>query len=157
MGMADDNSILARLMAVIEDRKVNRPAKSYTTKLFDGGLDAIGAKLCEEAAETIDAASVAHEDRGYSLTYEAGDLLYHLLVLLAYCGVPLTDVEEELTRRKWAEEDLAGKPKTDQRKALIALRLRRETAMTLAWIAQRLCMGSVNTLKNTLRLANSRD
>ena len=66
-------------------------------------------------------------------------------------------VKEELTRRKWAEEDLAGKLKTDGRKARIALRLRRESAMTLAWIAQRLHMGSANTLKNTLQLANSRD
>jgi REP element-mobilizing transposase RayT len=66
-------------------------------------------------------------------------------------------VQEELARHKWSEEDLAGKPKTDRAKARIALRLRRETTMTLAWIAGRLQMGSVNTLKNTLRLANSRD
>jgi len=66
-------------------------------------------------------------------------------------------VKEELARRKWAEEDLAGKPKTHRDKAGIALRLRRESTMTLAWIAGRLQMGSVNTLKNTLRLANSRD
>ena len=86
-------------MAVIEDRKTKQPAKSYTTKLFQGGVEAIGLKLCEESAEVFDAASVAHEDRGYSLTYEAADLLYHLLVLLAFCGVSLTDVEEELARR----------------------------------------------------------
>ncbi len=66
-------------------------------------------------------------------------------------------VQEELARRKWSEEDLAGKPKTDRKKAGIALRLRRETTMTLAWIAGRLRMGSVNTLKNTLRLVDSRD
>jgi REP element-mobilizing transposase RayT len=66
-------------------------------------------------------------------------------------------VQEELARPKWAEADLAGKPKTDRAKARIALRLRRETTMTLAWIAERLQMGSVNTLRNTLRLANSRD
>ena len=66
-------------------------------------------------------------------------------------------VQEELARRKWSEEDLAAKPKTDRHKARIALRLRRETTMTLGWIAGRLQMGSVNTLKNTLRLANSRD
>jgi hypothetical protein len=66
-------------------------------------------------------------------------------------------VNEELARRKWSEEDLAGKPKTDREKVQIARRLRRETTMRLAWIAGRLHMGSVNTLKNTLRLANSRD
>jgi hypothetical protein len=66
-------------------------------------------------------------------------------------------VKEELGRRRWAEEELARKPKTDRQKTRIALRLRRETTMTLAWIARRLQMGSVSTLKNTLRLANSRD
>jgi phosphoribosyl-ATP pyrophosphohydrolase len=97
--MSDPSGILARLMAVIEDRKAKRPAGSYTTKLFEGGVDAIGAKLCEEAAEVVDAATVAHEDRGYSVTYEAADLLYHFLVMLVQCGVPLIDVEEELGRR----------------------------------------------------------
>jgi phosphoribosyl-ATP pyrophosphohydrolase len=97
--MSETRQILAQLMAVIEDRKAKRPENSYTTKLFNGGIDAIGAKVCEEAAEVVDAASVAHEDRGYSVTYEAADLLYHLLVMLAYCDVPLIDVEEELARR----------------------------------------------------------
>jgi len=97
--MSVENSIFARLMTVLNDRKVNRPEKSYTTKLMDGGIKAIGAKVCEEAAEVVDAADVAHQDRGYSLTYEAADLIYHLLVLLAYCEVSLADVEEELSRR----------------------------------------------------------
>ena len=66
-------------------------------------------------------------------------------------------VKAELARRQWTEEDLARKPKTDRHKARLALRLRRETTMTLVWVARRLQMGSVNTLKNTLRLANSRD
>jgi REP element-mobilizing transposase RayT len=66
-------------------------------------------------------------------------------------------VREELARRRWVEQDLREKPKTDWHKARIARRLREETTMTLVWIAQRLRMGSVNTLKNTLRLANSRD
>ncbi len=66
-------------------------------------------------------------------------------------------VREELARRKWSEKDLGRRPKTDPNKARIALRLRKVTTMTMAWIARRLAMGSVNTLKNTLRLANSRD
>jgi REP element-mobilizing transposase RayT len=66
-------------------------------------------------------------------------------------------VKEELARRKWSEEKLGQRPKTDRQKTSIALRLRRETTMTLAWIARRLRMGSLNTLKNTLRLANSPD
>ena len=66
-------------------------------------------------------------------------------------------VREELARRGWAEKDLERKPKTDRHKARIARRLRRETTMALAWIARRLQAGCVNTLKNTLRLSNSRD
>lgn len=66
-------------------------------------------------------------------------------------------VKEELARRKWSEKELAEKPKTDRHKVRIALRLRRDTTMTLAWVARRLQMGSVNTLKNTLRLTNSLD
>ena len=66
-------------------------------------------------------------------------------------------VREELARRRWLEKELRHKPKTDGQKGRIARRLRQETTMTLAWIAQRLQMGSVNTLKNTLRLINSRD
>jgi phosphoribosyl-ATP pyrophosphohydrolase len=86
-------------MEVLEDRKAKRPSRSYTTQLYDGGVEAIGRKVCEEAAEVVDAASVAKDDRGYSLTYEAADLIYHLFVMMAYCGVTLTDVEEELARR----------------------------------------------------------
>jgi phosphoribosyl-ATP pyrophosphohydrolase len=105
------STIFARLMAVLEDRKVKRPAQSYTTKLFDGGVEAIGLKICEEAEEVVDAASVAHEDRGYSLTYEAADLIYHLLAMLACCGVSLAEVEEELTRR-FGKSGLRHTPKS---------------------------------------------
>ena len=66
-------------------------------------------------------------------------------------------VREELARRKWTNAELGEKPKTDRQKARIAGRLQEETTMTMAWIARRLQMGSVNTLKNTLRLADSRD
>jgi hypothetical protein len=66
-------------------------------------------------------------------------------------------VQVELARRSWSGKALAERPKTDRRKARIALRLREETTMTMEWIALRLKMGSVNTLKNTLRLTNSRD
>ena len=66
-------------------------------------------------------------------------------------------VQEELARQGWSERDLVERPKTDRRKAGIARRLRQETTMTLVWVARRLQMGSVNTLKNALRLADSRD
>ena len=51
-------------------------------------------------------------------------------------------VREELERLGWSVQDLEGRPKGDGRKVTIAARLRRETTMTLAWIAERLRMGA---------------
>ncbi|HYW78105.1 MAG TPA: phosphoribosyl-ATP diphosphatase [Thermoguttaceae bacterium] len=97
--MANDSSILRQLASVIEDRRRNRPPNSYTTKLLDRGLDAIGAKVVEEAAEAVEAAGAPDDCRHDALTHEAADLIYHLLVLLAHGGVTLDDVEAELARR----------------------------------------------------------
>ncbi len=109
-------SVFARLMEVIEDRKVNPPAKSYTTKLFAGGVDAIGAKIIEEAAEVVEAARMATESREQELQHEAADLIYHVFVMLGHCGVPLSAVEEELARRfgiSGIDEKAARPPKAD--------------------------------------------
>jgi len=96
--MSDGRTILPQLMALIEDRRANRPAGSYTTRLLDGGVDAIGAKICEEAAELVEAAREA-EQAPEHVIHEAADLVYHLLVMLAHCRLTLSDVERELTRR----------------------------------------------------------
>ena len=92
-------SVFARLMAVIEDRKANPPPKSYTTSLLQGGIAKIGAKITEEAAEVVEAASEPEAAGRAHLVYEAGDLLYHLFVLLAHREIPLEEVETELARR----------------------------------------------------------
>lgn len=99
--MDDARPVLERLMAVIEDRKQNPPPKSYTTTLFQGGVDRIGCKVMEEASEVVRAARKAAEtpESRAHLVAEAGDLLYHLLVLLCYEGVRLNEVEAELGRR----------------------------------------------------------
>ena len=97
--MSDLTAILGRLTAIIEDRKRKRPAGSYTTTLLDGGIDVIGAKVCEEAGEVVEAARTFEGDRGSAVVREAADLVYHLLVLLACCGLSLSDVEQELARR----------------------------------------------------------
>ena len=92
--------ILAQLMSVIEDRKANPPARSYTTQLFQGGVEAIGQKVTEEAAEVIDAAHNANDDAGRDhLAHEAADLIYHLFVLLGYRNVSLADVEGKIAER----------------------------------------------------------
>ncbi len=91
--------ILARLMDVITDRRDNPPAKSYTSTLFSAGLPKIGAKLLEEANEAVAAAGEDGDQGRKHLAYEAGDLIYHLFVLLAHNRVPLSEVESELASR----------------------------------------------------------
>ncbi len=97
--MPEQPSIFLRLMQVIESRKRTRTENSYTRTLLDGGVDAIGTKLCEEAGEVVDAARLEGDDGHEALVHEAADLVYHLFVMLAYGGVALADVERELERR----------------------------------------------------------
>jgi len=87
---------LAGLYARIEDRRAQRPAGSYTTYLFEQGLDKILKKVGEESAETIIAAKNGDAP---ALVAEVSDLLYHLLVLLVERGVTLEEIEAELSRR----------------------------------------------------------
>jgi len=82
---------------LIQSRERERPVGSYTTYLFEEGLDKILKKLGEESAETIIAAK--NEDDG-RLTAEVSDLVYHLLVLLVARGVSLAQVAAELERRR---------------------------------------------------------
>src|SRR5258706_4530943 len=78
------NFVLDDLYALVETRKRERPAGSYTSYLFDEGLDKILKKVGEESAETIIAAK--NEDRN-ELVKETADLLYHLVVLLVERGL----------------------------------------------------------------------
>ncbi|HRC76177.1 MAG TPA: bifunctional phosphoribosyl-AMP cyclohydrolase/phosphoribosyl-ATP diphosphatase HisIE [Kouleothrix sp.] len=89
-------AILAQLSDVIAQRAAERPEGSYTTKLLNGGVDRIGKKIGEEAAEVIIAAKNAAPDE---LTWEMADLLYHSLVLLAQQNLPLDAIWRELRRR----------------------------------------------------------
>jgi phosphoribosyl-ATP pyrophosphohydrolase len=96
---AESQTILARLMSTIEDRKVHPTDKSYTSKLLAGGVPAIGGKITEEAAEVVEAAGEPGDDGRQHLVREAADLVYHLLVMLAHRDASLADVEAELARR----------------------------------------------------------
>jgi phosphoribosyl-ATP pyrophosphohydrolase/phosphoribosyl-AMP cyclohydrolase len=93
---------LQQLYALIEQRQQARPEGSYTTYLFNQGLDKILKKIGEEAAETIIAAK--NEDAG-ALVAEASDLLYHLVVLFVARGVTLAQINTELTRRSGKQND----------------------------------------------------
>jgi phosphoribosyl-ATP pyrophosphohydrolase len=97
--MGEPRGVLSQLMAVIEDRKRNPPPRSYTTSLFQGGVQKIGEKIREEAAEVVEAAGEPDAAGRAHLIQEAGDLLYHLLVLLAHREATLADVEAVLASR----------------------------------------------------------
>ena len=94
-----EQHVLAQLMSVIEDRKNNPPAKSYTTTLLAGGVPKIGEKVREEAEEVIEAAGEPGEEGRSHLIREAADLIYHLFVMLGHRDVKLVEVEAELARR----------------------------------------------------------
>jgi phosphoribosyl-ATP pyrophosphohydrolase/phosphoribosyl-AMP cyclohydrolase len=89
--------VLAHLYELIETRGRERPEGSYTTYLFEQGIDKILKKVGEESAETIIAAK---NDDAEPLVAEVSDLVYHLLVLLVSRGVSLDQIREELTRRR---------------------------------------------------------
>lgn len=94
---ADRFAIIPELEMLIAEREAKRPPHSYTTYLFDEGLDKILKKIGEEASEVI----IAAKNRSASeLRYEAADLLFHLLVLLREQDLPLDDVLQELQNRQ---------------------------------------------------------
>ncbi|WP_227764842.1 bifunctional phosphoribosyl-AMP cyclohydrolase/phosphoribosyl-ATP diphosphatase HisIE [Zhaonella formicivorans] len=89
--------ILEEVYRVILDRQKNRPEKSYTTYLFEKGVDKILKKVGEETAEVIIAAK---NNNPAEVVYEVSDLLYHLLVLLVEQGVNLEKIAGELQGRR---------------------------------------------------------
>jgi phosphoribosyl-ATP pyrophosphohydrolase len=88
--------MMQELYQTILSRKNDPAENSYTNYLFSQGLDKICKKVGEECAETIIAAK--NKDPA-ALAGEVCDVLYHLLVLMAECGVPWEDVRDELERR----------------------------------------------------------
>jgi phosphoribosyl-ATP pyrophosphohydrolase/phosphoribosyl-AMP cyclohydrolase len=87
---------IQQLYDLITTRKKTRPEGSYTTKLFDQGIDKIVKKLGEEAVETVIAAK---NDSSERIVEETADLLYHLMVTLVEKGVTLEEIQKELTKR----------------------------------------------------------
>jgi phosphoribosyl-ATP pyrophosphohydrolase/phosphoribosyl-AMP cyclohydrolase len=89
-------AFLSALDALIAQRERERPAGSYTTKLFDGELRRIAQKVGEEGVETA-LAAVAQDEA--ALRSESADLIFHLLVLLRARGVDFAEVVAELRQR----------------------------------------------------------
>jgi phosphoribosyl-ATP pyrophosphohydrolase/phosphoribosyl-AMP cyclohydrolase len=88
-----DSNILYKLAQTIKKRKEEMPSGSYTTHLFEKGLEKIKKKVGEETIELILAES--KED----VVYESADLIYHLIVMLEERGVEFHDLMVELERR----------------------------------------------------------
>ena len=97
---------LETLWSTIASRAAERPSGSYTTELLDGGVDAAGRKVTEEATEVLlaakDDATASTDTTRAALAGEAADLLYHALVLLAERGVPPAEVVATLRSRHTA-------------------------------------------------------
>ena len=89
-------TILNEVFATIEERKKNPKEGSYTNYLFDKGIDKILKKCGEEATEIVIAAKNPDAEE---LKYEIADFLYHLMVLMAECGLDWDDVVKELANR----------------------------------------------------------
>lgn len=90
---------LDALEETIRQRAAGSAESSYTARLLHGPLEKLGGKVLEEAAELVEAAGEPGDEGRSHFVYEAGDLLYHTLVLLRRRGVELAEVEAELARR----------------------------------------------------------
>ena len=84
------------LMDLLHGRKVEKKEGSYTTYLFEKGLDKILKKIGEESTEVIIAAKA--EDKKETI-YEIADLAYHVMVLMTQTGITLEDIHTELASR----------------------------------------------------------
>ncbi|MBR2338700.1 MAG: bifunctional phosphoribosyl-AMP cyclohydrolase/phosphoribosyl-ATP diphosphatase HisIE [Clostridia bacterium] len=87
---------LGMLMELIEGRKTDKKEGSYTTYLFEKGLDKILKKVGEECTEVIIAAKAADKKE---TVYEIADLAYHVMVLMIEAGISLEDIHSELASR----------------------------------------------------------
>ncbi len=94
------NDVLDRLMNQLTERARLLPEGSYTTKLLRGGIPKIAEKILEESHEVIEAAQEPGEDGRLHTIREAGDVIYHLMVLMASRSITLDEVRSELARRE---------------------------------------------------------
>lgn len=92
----ENEGFIRELAAVIKERHRLMPEGSYTTKLFNLGVNKIAQKVGEEAVETVIEAVACNKA---DMIYEASDLIYHLLVLLEATDSSIADLEDELVKR----------------------------------------------------------
>lgn len=99
---------LSELQDFINKRHEEMPEDSYTTSLFRKGTNKMAQKVGEEALETVIEATAGNNEK---LIYEAGDMFYHLIVLLASKGLRIEDIALELLKRHNPEWDKARRLK----------------------------------------------
>ena len=87
---------LESLYELLQDRKAQMPEGSYTTYLFEKGLDKILKKVGEECTEVIIAGKA--QDKKETI-YEIADLAYHVMVLMVEAGITVEDIRAELESR----------------------------------------------------------
>ena len=92
----DNEGFVRKLQSVVQQRHRDMPEGSYTTYLFNKGVNKIAQKVGEEAVETVIEAIDGNKER---YLYEASDLIYHLLVLNEQMGFSIKDIEGELASR----------------------------------------------------------
>ncbi|MEG2282339.1 MAG: bifunctional phosphoribosyl-AMP cyclohydrolase/phosphoribosyl-ATP diphosphatase HisIE [Rikenellaceae bacterium] len=92
----DNEGFIRKLQEVIVGRHNEMPEGSYTTHLFNKGVNKMAQKVGEEAVETVIEAIDCNDER---FIYEASDLIYHLLVLMISKGITIADLEKELASR----------------------------------------------------------
>jgi phosphoribosyl-ATP pyrophosphohydrolase/phosphoribosyl-AMP cyclohydrolase len=92
----ENEGFLGTLQRCIQSRHQEMPDGSYTTYLFNKGVNKIAQKVGEEAVETVIEAIDGNRER---FLYESSDLIYHLLVLCEQMGFTINDIEEELAVR----------------------------------------------------------
>ena len=95
-GTGEEEFSLHGLYELLLDRKEKMPEKSYTTYLFEKGLDKILKKVGEECTEVIIGAK--SNDKKETI-YEIADLTYHVMVLMVQMGITVDDIKEELASR----------------------------------------------------------
>lgn len=95
---------LSELQDFINKRHEEMPEGSYTTSLFQKGVNKMAQKVGEEAVETIIEATNGNDEK---LVYEASDMLYHLIVLLTSKGLRIEDLARELAKRHNPDWDKA--------------------------------------------------
>ena len=95
-GEGEEEFSLDGLLELIQGRKVEKKEGSYTTYLFEKGIDKILKKVGEESTEVIIAAKAGDKKE---TIYEVADLTYHVLVLLAQMGIGLDEIKAELASR----------------------------------------------------------